>query len=325
MSDTMLVTDFVFDGGDQHLIREAAGPDWRVEFVINAAEMQRLLPQAEVLCTFQPPRNLLTIAPKLRWFQYTGAGIDTLPMGSLNDASFIISSASSANAGATAEYVLSLMLIFARKWDELFRLQSRSEWATGQAWGALRGFELQDKTLGIIGLGGIGRRIARMARAFGMHVAGVRRTSSLDEVDLDCDTIYSADQLTTLLSTSDFVLVSVPLIPTTTGLINIAELRSMRPNAFLINVSRGDVVNERALIRALQERWIAGAGLDVVGQEPLPHNSPLWTLPGVIVTPHLSGMTTGYSHRVAELFAENIRHYRNQEPLLHQVDPVRGY
>ena len=137
--------------------------------------------------------------------------------------------------------------------------------------------------------------------------------------------LYRPDQLTDLLSESDVVVLSVPLTRETTGMIGERELRAMRTNALLINVARGEVIQEASLIRALRERWIAGAALDVTEEEPLARTSPLWDLPGVLVTPHMSGLTTGYATRVAQLFAENLRRFARQEPLLNQVDYTRGY
>lgn len=322
-----IVTDFAFGEDDQRRLREAAGPDSHIVFAQDIAALRLALPQAEVLCTFRPPTDLLSLAPKLRWLQYPGAGIDSLLKTGLVYAGMpiTITTVSSANAEAIAEYAFGAMLIFARKWDEMLRLQERKEWVTGRGWGALRGFELRGKTLGIIGLGAIGRRVAQIGRAFGMRVLGMRRTPQAPESDPDCDTLFAPHQLLDLLGESDIVLLSVPLTAETRDLIGERELRAMRSNAFLINVARGEVINEPLLVRALRERWIAGAGLDVVTEEPLQREHPLWSLPGVILTPHMSGLTTGYAARVAQLFADNLHHFRHDEPLLNLVDLARGY
>ena len=328
MSDTLsIVTDFAFGADDQRLLREAAGPDSRVEVVSDIAALRRALPGADVLCTFRPPGDIITLAPRLRWLQYPGAGVDSLIREGVLHAEqpFVVTTVSSANAQAIAEYIFGAMLIFARKWDEMLRLQLRKEWAQGRAWGALRGFELQGKTLGIVGLGAIGRRAAQIARGFRMRVVGLRRTVPEVESDPDCDLLYRPDQLPELLGESDVVVLSVPLTRATEGLFGERELRAMRANALLINVARGEVIQEPALIRALRERWIAGAALDVTAEEPLARSSPLWEIPGVLVTPHLSGLTTGYATRVAQLFAENLRRYLQDEPLLNLVDYARGY
>lgn len=309
------------------MIRTAAGAESACEFVRSPSELHLALSRATVLCTFHPPTDLFKTASKLRWLQYPGAGVDNLrTLDLLRDGlPFVITTASSANAVSTAEYVMSLMLTFARKLDDMVRLQERKVWAVGQRWGELRGFELRGKSLGIIGMGAIGRALAPLAHAFQMRVLGLWRTAAHGASDPDCDAVFGVDRLTDLLGESDFVLISVPLTSATVGMIGEQELRAMRSSAYLINVSRGDVVQEAVLIRALRERWIAGAGLDVTAEEPLPAANPLWTLPGVIITPHLSSLTTGYSHRLAQIFAENIALWRQGQPLKNRVEPGRGY
>ena len=322
MANTLsIVTDFAFSREDQHLLRETAGPDCRLEFAQDIATMRVALPNADILCSFRPPRDFTTLAPKLQWLQYPGAGIDGLfKEGLLRQGMQLqVTTANTVNVQAIAEYAFGAMLIFARKWDEMLRMQQRKKWATGTAWGELRGFELQGKTLGIIGFGTIGHRVAQIARGFQMRVLGLRRKVDATP-DPDCDQLYRPDQLLEMLGESDIVLVSVPLTGKTRNLIGERELAAMRPNAYLINVARGEVIHEPALIRALTERWIAGAGLDVVVEEPLSADSPLWSLPGVLLTPHLSGLTTGYAHRMAELFADNIQRFQRHTELRYLVD-----
>ncbi len=326
MSDQItIVTDYAFSPEDQHLLREAAGTAARLEIVSNVAELRLALPDADVLCSARPPLDLVALAPRLRWFQYPVAGIDDLIKAGMFRAkpAFQVTTISTANAQATAEYVLGAMLIFARNWADMLRLQAKKVWPTGTMRGELRGFQWQGRTLGIVGLGAIGRRVAQLGRALGMRVLGMRRTSSAP--DPDCDAMYDQDHLNDLLAESDCVLLSVPLTSQTRGMIGAEQLRAMRPNAFLINVARGAVVDEPALIRALSERRIAGAALDVTAEEPLPAGSPLWSLPNVLITPHLSGLTTGYAHRVAQHFADNIRRFLRGEPLVDVVDVEAGY
>lgn len=322
-----ILTDFPFDEDDRALIREALGTQGQLDGVRDIASLRHQLPSSDVLCTEHVPADIATLAPNLRWLQYPVAGIDGLVAQgiALDHLPFAVTTAGSATAVATAEYILGLMLVFARKWEELIRLHDRQEWASGRERGEIRGFDLNGRTVGIVGLGSIGRNVAQRARAFGMRVVATRRSAVVGGHDSDCDELYPIGQLTDLLSMADFVIISVPLSPDTTNLIGETQLRAMRPDAYLINVSRGQVVDETALTRALRERWIAGAGLDVVNQEPLPRTNPLWTLPGVIITPHISGATTGYTRRIASLLAENITRYRAGQPLIHLVDPQRGY
>ncbi len=320
----VVVTDYPFDGDDRRLLLDAIGPNGKLEMAADVAELRRLIPGATVLCSMRLPDDLPAIAPNLRWLHYPMGGIDDQAM-LRGDIPFAVTTVSSANAASIAEYVFGSMLIFARKWYDMWQLQMRKEWASGRVWGGLRGVELQGQTIGIIGMGAIGRRVAQIARVMRMRTLGLRRTSHAGESDTDCDAVFGPGQLHDLLGQSDFVLVSVPLTPETTGLIGARELRAMRSNAYLVNVARGEVIDQNALVRALRERWIAGAGLDVVTQEPLPASSPLWTATGVVLTPHLSGLTIGYSHRVAEHFAANLRRFQRDEPLVDRVDLARGY
>src|SRR6266849_6334375 len=174
-------------------------------------------------------------------------------------------------------------------------------------------------------LGSIGRRIAQLGRAFGMTVLGMRRSATPGEQDPDVDQLYTLEQLQELLSRSDYVVLATPLTPATEKMIGEPELRAMRPNAYLVNIARGRIIDEAVLIRALKEGWIAGAGLDVTEKEPLPADSPLYSMANVILTPHISGASDNYDKRLTALFAENLRRYCAGQPLLNQYDPQRGY
>jgi len=200
-------------------------------------------------------------------------------------------------------------------------------WAKSAGWYNLGGRELAGQTLGVVGMGNIGRRIARLGRAFGMRVIGVRRSfaSAGAAQDPDLDRSYAPGELHELLGQADYLVLAVPLTAKTERLMGEAELRAMKANAYLINIARGRVIDEPALIKALREGWIAGAGLDVAETEPLPSNNPLYSMPNVILTPHVAGLSVHYERRLAELFAENLRRYRAKEPLNNLFDPTRGY
>jgi phosphoglycerate dehydrogenase-like enzyme len=215
--------------------------------------------------------------------------------------------------------------MFNRTWPEMVRLQDRHVWPRSANWYKLGGRELDNQTLGIIGLGSIGRRVAQLGKAFGMHVLATRRTVHGGESDPDVDQIYPMERLHDMLRQCDYVVLAVPLTAQTERLIGEAELRAMRPHTYLVNVARGQIVDEKVLIRALQEGWIAGAGLDVAEEEPLPSDSPLFSLPNVILTPHISGVSVHYDKRLTELFVDNLQRYRSNRPLRNLYDPVRGY
>ena len=182
-----------------------------------------------------------------------------------------------------------------------------------------------EQTIGIIGLGRIGRRVAHLASAFGMRVLATSRSARSGDVDPAVHQLYPLQQLHELLQQCDYVVLAVPLTSETESLIGEAELRAMRPHAYLVNIARGRIIDEQALVRALREGWIGGAGLDVAAEEPLPADSPLYSMPNVILTPHISGVSVHYEQRLAALFADNLQRYRSGQALLNLYDSARGY
>jgi len=320
-----VISTFQFAPASQEVLREAAEAE--VLCITRTDEFLARLPEAEIICSYWMPANWRQLAPHLHWLQCSSAGVDgLLPTGVLDaDSGVIVTTATGVHATTISEYVFGSILMFNRNWQEMVRLQDRHVWPRSASWYNLGARELVDQTVGIIGLGHIGRRVAQLARAFGMHVLATRRTVSNGEKDPDVDQLYPMEQLQELLRLSDYVVLAVPLTQETEKLMGEAELRVMPRNAYLVNVARGRVVDEEALIRALQERWIAGAGLDVTGEEPLPANSPLYSMPNVILTPHISGLSAHYDKRLTALFAENLQRYRSGQPLRNRYDPERGY
>jgi phosphoglycerate dehydrogenase-like enzyme len=199
------------------------------------------------------------------------------------------------------------------------RAQARREWQRFMPQ------ELFGKTVGIVGMGHIGTEVARLAKAFGCYVVATRRSITLPSRDDAADELLPPGSLLDLLARSDFVVLAVPLTAETRQLIGESELRAMKPTAVLINIARGTVVDEAALVQALKGGWIAGAGLDVFEQEPLPEDSELWGMDNVIMSPHISGGTAIYNQRATGIFCQNLRLYLAGEPLLNLADPSRGY
>ena len=321
-----VVSTYRFTPTSLRLLQEAAASE--ILCVTDQEQLIAQLPETEILCSFSVPVNWRELAPNLRWLQYPGAGVDGLRSSGLLDAQsgVVVTSAAGIHATTISEYVFGSMLMFNWNWPQMVRLQDGHVWARSAGWYNLGGRELAGQTLGVVGLGSIGRRIAQVGRAFGMRVLGMRRSFTGENAsDPDVDQSYPPSALRKLLGQSDYVVLSVPLTPETEHMIGEAELRSMKPNAYLVNIARGRVIDEQALIRALREGWIAGAGLDVAEVEPLPANSPLYTMPNVILTPHIAGVSVHYESRLAHLFAENLRRYRAGEPLLNCFDPARGY
>jgi phosphoglycerate dehydrogenase-like enzyme len=326
-NNLIVLSTFRFTPESQELLRQASQAE--TVFVTRTEEFLARLPEAEILCAYSVPNNVRELAPNLRWLQFPGAGVDSLrPTGLLNaDSGIIITTASGIHAASISEYVFGSMLMFNRSWPEMVRFQDRHMWPRNSSWYNLGGRELVDQTLGIIGLGSIGRQIAHLGKAFGMRVIATRRSAGTadGQQEPDVDTLYPMEQLHEVLQQSDYVVLAVPLTPETEGLIGEPELRAMRRNAYLINIARGKVVDEDALIRALREQWIAGAGLDVTAEEPLPSDSPLYAMQNVILTPHISGESVYYEQRLAAIFADNLQRYRSDQPLRNQYDPTRGY
>ena len=292
--------------------------------------------QAEVLYTFGVlpcPEQ----APHLRWVQLNSAGVNHVIQQPLFASDVMFTTMSGLHAINIGEYVFASILAWTRHLPELFDLQRKKQWPSDR-WTCCQPTELRGSTVGIVGYGSIGREVARLAKAFGMRVLAAKRRSESagepgafelaglgDQAGVLPDALYGPEQLREMLAQCDFVVLAVPLTQETRGMIGEAELRAMKPAAYLVNIARGEVCDEAALIHALQDKWIAGAGLDVFTQEPLPEASPLWTLPNVILTPHISGFTPHYEQRGVDIFCENLRRYIAGQPLLNLVDKSAGY
>jgi len=302
----------------------------------EAEEVEQVLEDGvEVLYTVYLPADL-NRAPDLKWVQLHTAGLDHLLDHPLMKSDILLTTTSGIHATPIAEYVFASILAFNRRVPQMLTYQSRREWPQGR-WNLFARPELRNRTLGIIGYGSIGREVGRIARCFGMRVVATKRSVSQmrdggyvvqgtgDRKGALLDEAFPPERLSDMLGLCDYVVVSVPLTPETRELIGEAELRAMKPSAYLVNISRGETVDEAALIRALQEGWIAGAGLDVFEEEPLPSDSPLYDLENVILSPHVSGFTLRYDERACDLFAENLSRYLTGEPLLNLVDKERGY
>lgn len=280
------------------------------------------LADAEILLTgYLAPPELPGASPRLRWLHTMGAGVDRMLGTPLMSSDVVITNAGESTAGIVAEYALWLVLDLAKQGWKLARNQEARVWDAHVIPIALAG-----KTVAIIGLGAIGRTIARLCNAFDMRVIGTRR--SADEPLQDgslIDRIYAPDQLTAMLQDADFVVLAVPLTDDTHGLIGRQELGAMKKSAYLVNVARGKVVDEPALIDALRSGEIAGAGLDVFATEPLSPDSPLWTIENCTVVPHRAGVSDTRIEMSVGGFLENLRRYGAGEPLRGVVDKDRGY
>ncbi|MEW6504633.1 MAG: D-2-hydroxyacid dehydrogenase [Chloroflexota bacterium] len=275
--------------------------------------------------------------PNLRWVQFHFAGVDHManhPLMGKKD--ILITTLSGAAAPQVAEHVLLMLLALGHKIPELAAFQARAEWPKDR-WERFRAVELRESTVGIVGYGSIGREVARLLHALGSRILAAKRDvrhpedtgyipEGLGDPNGDLFTrLYPIQALRSMLKECDFVVVCLPLSPATRGLIGEAELAAMKPSAYLVDVSRGGIINHAALIAALQEKRIAGAALDVFPEEPLPSSSPLWKLPNVIITPHISGISAHYGKRAMDLFIENLKRYLSGNILYNLYDPELGY
>ena len=285
--------------------------------------------------------RLLARAPRLTWVHSASAGVERALTPAARERGIVITNARGVFSRPIAEYVLMMILAVSRRLPGLLELQRE------RTWQPLEGVELRDVTVGIVGLGSIGRAVGALATAFGCRVVAVRRRSeqgsgslaaaaaaggeadasveapSFGEVMLD--RVGGPETLPQLLAESDFVVLAAPLTPETEDMIDAAALAAMKPTAWLINVARGRLVDERALVNALRDGTIGGAILDTFRDEPLPPSSPFYDLSNVIVTPHTSWSSGRVLDRSVELFCDNLRRYAAGEPLVNVVDPQAGY
>ncbi|HXF82820.1 MAG TPA: D-2-hydroxyacid dehydrogenase [bacterium] len=317
MSEPVVV--LVFAKLEAHHIAQIEGVDPRLR-VVTATDLGRALelaPRAEIMVGWNIPREAVQRAPRLRWIHSTAAGVDQLLHPEVLAGEIAVTTSSGIHQPLT-EHVFALMLALTRRLHVAIRNQTLRRWERREAVGD----EVRGKTLGVLGLGTIGTEIAEKARVFGMRVIGTKRTpTAVPHVDR----VYPPEGLDEVLAASDVVVIALPLTPQTRGLIGERELRAMKRTALLINIGRGPIVDEAALVRALREGWIGGAGLDVFEREPLPADSPLWGLEQVIITPHVSGAWPGYLDAAVPLLCENLRRYLAGQTLRNLVDKARGY
>ena len=286
--------------------------------VSTAEGLARELPLADVLVVSMLWKNeLARSAGKLRFIQSISSGTDWYDKDGLRAADIRLASAAGVNAEAVAQHAMALMLALRRRLPEARDNQHRRHWRGMISEIAVREDQLDGKTLLVIGLGRIGTRLAQLGKAFGMRVIATRRNPAAGAAGVDA--VAGNDRLHEMLEQADIVALTCPLTPETENLIDAAALAAMRPTAHLVNVARGRIVDEPALIRALQEGRIAAAALDVTVEEPLPPSSPLWSMPNVLITPHTAGETQSYEDGVIDILLENLQRLRRGEPLRNQV------
>ena len=284
-------------------------------------DLKELIRDAEILLGWDFRARALEAAwpeaRRLKWMQWSGAGVDALLFPELVKSEVRVTNSRGVFDRAMAEYVLGLIIAFVKHFPETWSFQSERRWR----------HRLTDTVHGkkvlVVGAGGIGRSIARLCAGAGMRVSGVGRSAR--SADADFGRVHACESLNEALPEADFVVVAAPLTAGTRGLFSAEQFRHMKSTARFINVGRGAIVDESALTAALVDGRIGGAALDVFEEEPLPVESPLWSMPNVIVSPHMSGDFTGYADALAGIFLENYRRYRAGERLVNLVDKALGF
>ncbi len=293
-------------------------------FVNTVEDAGSVIGQAEVIFAWDHARHgLLEVlwpsATSVRWVQSGSAGVESVLFGELVESSVVLTNATGLYSDVLAEFVVASILYFAQNLDRLRSLQM------ARIWSRLEVLRPSSQTLGIVGLGDVGRAAAALAHCLNMRLLGCRRNPEKADEGLPIERIYTPDRLLEMLPECDYVLLCVPLTPETTRMFGKAQLEVMKPSSVLINIARGGVVQEEALIQALQEGSIRGAALDVFEREPLPTASPLWGMENVLLSPHSADHTFDLETSAGRLFVENFRRYLKEEPLLNIVDKQAGY
>jgi phosphoglycerate dehydrogenase-like enzyme len=280
---------------------------------------------AEIIIGWSLRPQQLASARNLRWIHSPAAAVHQLLFPELVNRDVMLTNGRDVNGPVVAEHVMALILALAKNLPQAMRFQARRFWAQEEMWNRLpRPREIAGATLGLVGVGSIGSKVAKHAAAMGMRVIAVRDNLEKPRPE-GVETVLPSSKLDLLVSQSDYIALTVPVTPETRSLMDTARFARMKPDACLINVGRGPLIEEAALLTALRERKIGGAALDVFEHEPLPADSPLWELENLLITPHTAGLTEKLWDRQYELISENLRRYLESRPLLAVVDKQKGY
>jgi phosphoglycerate dehydrogenase-like enzyme len=299
------------------------GPDVHVMTSNDATKVREYAPQADIIVngTSSPPLLSAAIPPatRARWIHSLWTGVDNVLCPEVMASSLPLTNGRGIFRRPLAEWTIGAMLYFAYRTRRMIRQQQAGVWE------AFTTEEIKGKTLGIVGYGGIGSTAAELARPFGMRIVALRRRPELFQKDALVDQSFAPAQLNELIAASDYILLAAPLTDETRGMIGAPQIAAMKPTAVLINVGRGAVVDEPALIQALENGTIRGAALDVFAVEPLPAGHPFYRMENVLLSPHTADHVQDFIHLAVESFLENLRRFRTNQPLLNLVDKHAGY
>jgi phosphoglycerate dehydrogenase-like enzyme len=295
---------------------ESAFPQRKICALNSRADLEAAIGDIEVIFVFRPPRGVWAGAGRLRLIQTIGAGVDSvLPAPDL-PAGVRITNARGVHGERMSEHALAMMLAFAKQLPQALANQRVRNWQTYIP-GTLAG-----KTCSILGMGTIGRAVAERAKNFGMRVIGIQRDPKPCR---HADEVLPPEQIPRALQQADYLVVILPKTPQTSNLLDTKLLANLRPDAVLVNIARGGIVDEAAVAAMLRQGRLRGAALDVFAEEPLPESSDLWMIPNLIITPHVAGLYPGYLDRVLEVFTDNLERLENGKPLRNEIDRTRGY
>jgi D-2-hydroxyacid dehydrogenase (NADP+) len=297
-------------------------PAMKVVHLPNYDHVLDELPDTDILVGFSLRREQFALAKKLKWIHATAAGVGQLMYPELRESAVVLTNARGIHSAPMSEHILGMIIALARRFPDAFRFQQAGHWAQQEIWDA-RPNELRGKILLIVGYGTIGRELARLMQSIGMRIWGVTR-SGCGEAGL-VERVLPASQLHDALPRADFVVLAAPETPDTRRMMGEKEFALMKPSAYFLNVARGTLVDQNALINTLRARAIAGAALDVTEEEPLAPESPLWKLGNVFITPHISAATENLWPRQEALLLENLERWFDGRELLNRVDLRQGY
>ena len=302
----------------------ARWPEMRVLHLPDYDELPAELPDTDIFVGYSLRAEQLTHAKKLKWIHSTAAGVAQLMYPELRDSGIVVTNPSGVFSPPMAEHTMGLLLALARNFPDSTRHQDRSHWGQQDIWDKPQHLtELSGQVLLIVGFGSIGRELAKRARAFDMRVWGVTRSGKGDTAH--AEKIVPTSQLEVALSLADYVVIAAPETTETRHLIGAKQIGRMKPGARLINIGRGSLLDEAALIHALDKGALAGAALDVASVEPLPPESPLWKAPNLFITPHTSAVSDRLWHRETALLMDLLERWFDGREMFNQVDFARGY
>lgn len=308
-------------------IRDRLAEDFPESTFVHESDNERLpdeIPDTDILVGSWITPEYFHTAHKLKWIHSPAAAVHQLMFPELVKSDVMVTNAGGVHGPVVAEHAIAVLLALAKRLPQAIQHQRRSEWAQTFLWrGHPRPREIFGATVAVIGMGSIGREFTIRAKALGMTVLAVRENPAKGANGADA--VFGPSELCSILGKADYVLLCTPVTSATTSLIDRTALACMKPDAYLINVGRGPLIDEAALLDALQNERIAGAGLDVFNEEPLPPDSPLWSVENILITPHTAAATDHAWERHYRLIGENLRRFQQGRELLNSVDKRRGY